>query len=478
MGRDPTEANCIDCPMPKNRRQFLKVAGAGSIAGLAGCTDNGGGNGTTETTPTGNKSAEYPDLSGEEIHFLTDESGKRIRQALNEFVDDFKSTTGASVNFEQMGYGGTAQDRLSQLLQAGNPPDSFYGMEDVGSLSFANKDLLRDHSKHVDLLAEEVGEPTDAIQIEVDGSLIFVPTVTFPSVIWYRSDIWGDQPIEPTWNEFLSIVEKNDGKQDMPGYYALRAEETCTDLWTAFFASGNEGVVSRQVDGEFRSAVGAGENRTRWVEAMKYLKDLGQYSPRNADAGCNAAIAALRTQSASSVGYAGSRPKQTVVDADMDFAADLKAMEWPVPEGSDSNLYKTFKGWINFSSDNKKPQDVFTEFFIKEGYYEQAISVQYPTAAPAVQEVTDSDAYKARRKEVLNGPWNEESLEALEESAAEGKTLMSDTSPPNPYIGVFYSQHDVGRTRFRNEIENMPAEEVVDLLHEDLNESFNQAREG
>jgi hypothetical protein len=65
----------------------------------------------------------------------------------------------------------------------------------------------------------------------------------------------------------------------------------------------------------------------------------------------------------------------------------------------------------------------------------------------------------------------------METSAAGGRTLMSDTTPPNPYIGVFYSQHDVGRTRFRNEIENMPAEEVVDLLHEELNESFNQARQ-
>jgi ABC-type glycerol-3-phosphate transport system substrate-binding protein len=388
-----------------SRRQLFRLAGGGGIAGLAGYTgstdngDNSSGGGQTTT-----KEGEYPDLSGEEVHFLTDRTTTRVRKVLNEFVEDFQSTTGASVNFEVMGKGGTAQNRLSQLLQAGTPPDAFSGMEDVSALSFANQGLLADHNQHLELLSDQVGAPNEEILLEVDGQPIYLPTITTPSIIWYRSDIWGNQPINPNWDEFATLVEENNGKQGLPSYYALRAEETCTDLWTAFYASGHGAKISTQVDGEFRSTVGVGENRDKWIDTFEFLKRIGQSSPRNSDAGCKQAIAALRTESTSAVGYAGSRPKQTVVDADMDIAAEIKGMRWPAPEGSDENLYKTYKGWINFNTVNVSARDTFTDLYIKEGYYEKSISAEYPSHVPVIPAVTESNPFTQRRQEILDGP--------------------------------------------------------------------------
>lgn len=464
---------------PIRRRHVLKSAGvSATFAILAGCTSNkGGGGGNKGNGGTKTSSGEYPNLSGKEVHFLTDETAEGIQSVLKNFVADFKSTTGASVNFETMGIGGTAQNRLSQLIQAGSPPEAFFNHDHSGSSTLVSQDLLAPMTEGMQAITDQFGTPPDGTRIQSQGGEdYFIPTTAFPGVMWYRKDIVGDIPRQMTWEKFAQVVEENDNKQGMRSFFALRGKDTCTALTTAIWGSSNGGYIAERVDGEVKAALTADGNMEKWIKVLEFTKRIGQHSPRNADAGCAEAIQAIPTETASISGYVGARPKRQTINQKKPFADQLVATHWPRPKGKEEQVtYGTPKGLVRFNTDNNKASKAFWNFFIKEGYYRKAVLAQTPAAWPVFPGITETDQYDQLKNKLMDKGWTQRDLEVMQWVTAHSKAPAADMTPPNPSIGVFYGALDLAELRYAVELDGMTPEAALKKYNQQIQEGFDKS---
>jgi hypothetical protein len=467
-----------------DRRSVLKttglsLAGVASLAGCAGQGSNNSGSGGTTTSAddsnTNTDSSEWPDHSGKELHFVTDESNPSAQKFLKEVGSSFESATGASVKMEFVGRGSSGSERVIQLLQAGDPPEIFTANQ-AQAISWAIKGILTPVNKPLQAGADRLGElPGENARTILEGDDYSVPFGANAGCYWYRSDVIGDV-VPDTWDKTLEFAEMANGKDGLTGTYVPAGSGSATTYHFLDWLYSNEGTMATRENGEVQIAVSDSNNRDRWVETMEFIKELYQYSPDATDSSWSTMIQAIPNGTAASNWYGGARPKVQSVEAGKDFAKDLHPVQMPkkrarVGDGSAD-------GFVTFEGANTETAKTFLNFFLQ---MENMVALPFELSPIHVVSpwptVVNSDRWQ-ERIDGLPEAWSKDDIQTYMVEVMESYQPVShETEPPNPYAGSLIGSGHV--TSFVQEvlINDKNPDSIIDTYAEKLQSSLDKAKQ-
>ncbi|MFC6723535.1 ABC transporter substrate-binding protein [Halobium palmae] len=430
-----------------NRRKLLKAAGTGAVVGtttLAGCQGGGGGGdgGTTGSSGgdgngtgggTGSGSGEWPDLSGTEVHFLTDESSDKFTNFFQKVKQDFENDTGATVNLDLVNLGEQGP-RLSQLLQAGDPPDVMQAVQ-TRVVQLQNQGVAGPVNSAMSDMTERYGDPVSGTRVDVDGDDYAVPCWINPSGQWYREDLYDGDP--ETWDDMLQNAEKADDPNGVRGTSIPLGRALCVDSFFLAYLYTNEGrVCSRDSEGNVQCVMNQGENKQRWIETLEFFSELYQYSPTNANAACSQQVQAIPNETSAEAGYVGARPKVQAVEQDTSFAGEVRASQ--VPQNRTPQHHANSIAYMTFQDANVKAGNAFISYLFQEKYFIDLLLLTPIHNNPSYPSIRENQAYQ-QGLEALPDAWTDEDIETSLAFADNILPFSQETSPPNPYAGTIYS---------------------------------------
>jgi len=269
----------------ESRRGYLKLTGAGMAAMLAGCSGNGGngsdGNGSDPTTPTTTTTPDPAQLG--EVHWLSDYNNEAWQTKWDELTSSFEAETGIQTNIEFVGGQGSGEQRLSNLIQAGDTPDLFTSNPVSVANLFANGSMVP-LADMVDEITSVNGEITaEPVLRDDQGTPYEVPHGYYVGTLLYREDIY----------EALGLSEPDSFEELRSNAQAIEETDQFETRGFMLPAAKNEplaAAVFRQFfnhmgHGRFRWKSDAQEEAEVWfpkepaVELLNYFKELAQYSP-------------------------------------------------------------------------------------------------------------------------------------------------------------------------------------------------------
>lgn len=424
------------------RRSVLKFAGGSSVAGLAslaGCSGDGGSNGgggestSTSSGGTETSSGEWPDLSGTEVHFLTDESSKKFTAFFEKVKADFEADTGATVKLDLVNLGEQGP-RLAQLIQAGDPPDVMQAVQTrvvqlqdqgvAGSVNSAMSDMV-----------DRYGEPVSGTRVKVDGTDYAVPCWINPSGQWYREDIYEGEP--KTWDDMLKYAEEADNPNGIRGTSVPLGKALCNDSWFLAYLYTNGGrVCARDDNGKVQCIMNQGENKQRWIETLEFLNELYQYSPTNANASCSQQVQAIPNETSAEAGYVGARPKVQSVQRNKEFADKVRASL--VPKKRTEQSHANAIAYMTFEGANVEAGNAFISYMFQEKYFIDILLLTPIHNNPSYPQVREHPEYQAGLDN-LDDAWTDSDIQTSLSFADDILPFSQETSPPNPYAGAIYS---------------------------------------
>jgi ABC-type glycerol-3-phosphate transport system substrate-binding protein len=427
-------------------------------------TTSGGGAQTTMQ-----QSGEWPDLSGKEVHFLTEESGDKGKEVIRSVNADFEEATGATVNTEFIGIDGFFS-RLTQLIQAGNPPEvSTISGSDVGVLG---TDTLATVDSVIDSFEDTYGELPDNQRQTRDGNDYFLPFFGGTDMYWYREDI-AAEPYPETWDDALELARKADGQQELHGTFVSAGQSICTEIDLIGWGYTNGASTVERRDGQIVSTLGKNGNKEKWIETLDYMKQLHQYSPEAAQAGCGGMINAIPNRVAATGPYYGARPKIQAIRRDRDFAGDMRAALFPRKESH--KVYGNWDGYGIYQDANTKAARTYMKFAYQPEYLSEFLWIS-PLQNLPPGNVFEHESYQTRLENDLPDAWSEHDIEMTIERAEQVSQPNLETSPPNTVAGALTRESLFSRMKFDAIINEDPLDQVVDTYHEEANSILSQAQ--
>lgn len=278
---------------------MLTATGAGIAAGVAGCTGGGGqqttapptttmGGGTetgTETQTAGAKHIEAGD-TGNVVHLLTDYSNEGWQKLWKEeLIPAFTNELNLKTNIEYTGFQGTGEQRLTTLIQAGNPPESYTGSP-FQSGDMLGKGQLAWTTHIVDYTTEQLGDLVGApLEFQIDGQpeQYRVPHGQYTDTIHYRTDILEQLGLEiPKTNEELlhnaKVIDESDEVEARGMTVAAPKSGQSDSYFQSFFQA--RGVwLFRWKDEEKKEEVEVWFPKEDALAVLNWAKELAQYSP-------------------------------------------------------------------------------------------------------------------------------------------------------------------------------------------------------
>ncbi len=261
-----------DCePMTRdniNRRRVLTGAGAGITAAMAGCIGGGGG-------------------GDGDVQFLTDYYNDAWQALWDELEPAFEDETDIPVTIEEAGMSGSQESRLSQLIQAGNPPeansstfDQVANIWETGQLETTN-DV-------VSSIEEVNGELNAGGAFLGEGDEIYqIPHGVYVSNFQYRADVYEALGLEEpeTFSDILenarAIDEAGGDYEDMRGYGLAGAPtgKSQDEMLVMLASAGISGIGLRWKDPEAQDELEIWWPEDVVTEVLQFAKDISQYSP-------------------------------------------------------------------------------------------------------------------------------------------------------------------------------------------------------
>ncbi|MFA1610827.1 ABC transporter substrate-binding protein [Halobellus rubicundus] len=413
------------------------------MTGLAGCSSSNNSNTESDDTSSGGTSGstsgsaggsgEWPDLSGQEVHFLTDESSEKFTQFFQRVKEDFESDTGATVNLDLVNLGEQGP-RLSQLLQAGDPPDVMQAVQ-TRVVQLQNQGVAGSVDSAMSDMQDRYGDPVDGTRVQVDGTDYAVPCWINPSGQWYREDIYEGNP--ETWDDMLNYAEQADDPDGIRGTSIPLGRALCVDSFFLAYLYTNEGrVCARDDNGEVQCVMNQGENKQRWIETLEFFSDLYQYSPTNANAACSQQVQAIPNQTSAEAGYVGARPKVQSVQQGKEFAGDVRASQ--VPQNRTSQHHANAITYMTFEDANVEAGNAFISYLFQEEYFIDLLLLTPIHNNPSYPSIRENTRYQ-QGLENLDDAWSDSDIETSLAFADDILPFSQETSPPNPYAGTIYS---------------------------------------
>lgn len=421
-------AKASGVPVSKaNRRRFLKVAGLTALAGCAGQSGDGGSAGSS-----GGSSGDWPDYSGESIHFITRDPLQENNPFYKGVASDFKDATGAEVRVEHVSAGGEFSQRISQLLQSGTPPH-VCSVGDTNAQTYMQNDLLAPISDVVDTVAERYGEPT--AHVFGDDEKYSLPTYLNLVTFWYRQDLADVKP-----DSYEKVVEyaEQAGQSDEVQYgsYACAGTGSHMEAMAASWGTWNGAqIFERGSNGDIQVSLHKSD-RDRWIETFELHRNRHQFSPNATDSSWGALINAIPTGQVASSVYMGTRPKNAASRQELDFATDVKPTN---PWGRGENTYMGMDSNVVFDTDKNEIAKTFLKFLYQDEYVFDLYLRHSPLQnIPPYPDLAKHSEYRDGLKELpLISGYTDSDLEfCLENQPPLGTTMITRTNPPNPYASL------------------------------------------
>lgn len=462
MSQDGNAASRID------RRKALKSIGVATVAGLAGCGgqsgSSGGGEGTSSGGSSGgstssggssdegssggstSQSGEWPDLSGQSLHYLTSDTSTEAQNFWMRVANDFKEATGCDINIEFAGFAGEGiVPRVSQLLQAGDPPEATD--LDVGvATQFLPDDQLMPLDQAMETLIDRYGEPTSAKRLVIDGTNYNVPLKSSYLTMWYRSDLSDATP--DTWESMMEYVQDVESNSDVNGTYLPTGTGLHALLNHMAWAYTEPTTMVRRSGGQIQSNLA--NDRETWSAVLSQLKELYQYSPTSTDSDFGALIQAIPTENAASNPYIGVRPKNAAIRQEREFAEAVTPLSTGMPMAPSSSEGKVEVGGgglVSFKGADQEVANTWIEFLTQPEYYLDLFSVfapvHYTAPWPGLKE---RDDYFSRLQDAAPDGWTEEQIRTVQYDIPENHELIhpaNEISPPNRFFGPITSEEPI-----------------------------------
>lgn len=474
----------------RKRREILRWLGASGLAGstaLAGCS--GGGNETTTTsggtqqqstptsgststpTPSGDvDESQWPDLSGQSVHLLIDETAKPFRDLFNQLAADFTQATGAQVNNEFAGVGSSSQQRMTQLLQAGDPPELFFTA--VGqSTDLIHAGVLSPVDEAINYWQDQYGQVEQSALMPVEGQNFHLPISAKGGVLWYRSDVGGECPSE--WDPFLDWCRAVDeGDSGLEGTYVPRNQGQNPD-WYHLGLGWSNGArwMERDESGEIQIAIDSGGSRDRWIEYMEYLQQLTEYSPQGTGSGAGGMVESMPAEITASTVYYVVRPKNQSVVRNKSFAADVHGTNPPY------NRTKVHtgnsEGFVLFDTENTEAGMEWLKFLSQPKYNVPLYRIAPFQIQPIYPGIRETPEFQEFVNDLPEG-WSQEDMEIAQHN--DFQIMPNETDPVNPYTGAVHASYNISQMAFDVTIEGMSPADAVDKAAENSRDVLEDAK--
>jgi|GEM_PF-689041 len=293
---NPVKVSLHRPPEGVSRREFMAGAGAGAAAMLAGCggqTDNAdqttqSGNGQTtnnqETTET--NSDDQDGLN--HVHFICDYTNERWQQRWQKLIPEFEKEHGVPMNIEYSGViGSGGQQRLFNLVQAGDPPEMYLGDPGhymdlvVNGTAMKLNDLIEEIGQEVGPFNEKAIARTN-----IRGDYYQTVSGLYNAIFNYRSDLYDQLSLDvpQTQQELLDAAQAIDEDGSIPARgYALCGTVggksnadflnflMCRDSWVVEWEDQDNKTLPDGLQPGFREE--------GVVELLEYFQQLAEYSP-------------------------------------------------------------------------------------------------------------------------------------------------------------------------------------------------------
>jgi len=444
--------------------------GTGNNSEGTGNNSEGTGN-NSEGTGTTKNSDEWPDHSGKELHFVTDENSSQMQKFFKKVGKEFESATGAKVKMEFGQQGSSAEQRLSQLIQAGNPPDLFTTSMSQGTQLVYGENILRPMNSVLDGIADKYSDPIPGARLTQDGDDYLVPWTASGDALWYRADLF-DEPPE-TWDDMLAQAKAHDNPNGTRAHFQPAAPGFCTLIILLSWAYSNDSRIAQNNNGEVEIVMGEKKYQERWVETLDFMKELHQYSPLAADASCAQQVQAVGSGSAASTLYPA-RVKINAIDTKPDMAKNLHPTL--IPKNRSNTTNGVVEGLISFKGSNGDVADTYISFLFQEDYLIQFYSTTPVHLGPPYKAIQNSDAYQ-KMLDNLPSQWSKEDIEISFEQNEKMLSVATETEPPNPYAGAITGSGHLSQMTYDVLVDDQEPSEVVGPTAQKLEDALKSAKE-
>lgn len=446
-----------------HRRKYLQAISAGGAAlGLSGCLGMGGGG--------GNGSGGGGNGSGGEVHFLSNNNSPRFQDLLRGFARDFENqNNNISINIEFTEIGGDYGQRVSQLLQAGNPPE-IINLEQFRMGSYAVQGLLAPVGDVISEIEEAEEEIPAKFKYRYDGAPRLVPAVASITNNWYRQDVYNEFDLEPptTWeNERTAartITEANNNMHGV-GYATAATTYGSYHAWTRLWQN-NAQVATRSGD-QVQVALDQGKNRRRVKEVLEYTQEMVNYSPTGTNWDWGGIYGAYTSGSAATALYSGGRPKTRSIANEQPWSDATKRTSNPYNTNNRNeslgNASATGFGILNDASNLEAAKQFVRYMTTGERLVQYTQGLRFHNV-PVFESWYDEGSKYREGWDYLNENFEEETIQAEREALFSDATqpFAYETDPVNPYASTVFASFVLGQMFYNVVGNNMSPDEAID----------------
>jgi hypothetical protein len=314
-----------------SRRDYLRKTGATApvIAGLAGCTGDdssgGGGDGGTGDGGGGSSggsgtSAGSTDGSGnaDTLIWMTGASAPRWREFWTKTITEFTKETGIPVQMEYTGHGVSSYERMTTLIQSGSPPSIMHGNHLGANGILYSEGFLNPIDDVVGEMEGKYGSAPEALKMKPFGTNHMLATETLIYCEWYRNDKYDFKDFSQ--KEILNQAPKVDSEQMRATQVAAAPTGVSgANMLTGGCVSGAD-VITFDSNNEATFVMDQDSNRDIFVDQLKFMKNLHQYSDNGSDCSWGCASGGYANGSFAHVWYAGGRAGMAATDENPEHA--------------------------------------------------------------------------------------------------------------------------------------------------------------
>jgi len=436
--------------MTDSRRQFLKKAGIATAGAttVAGCLGGGGG---------GNSNT---------VHFLSAENSEPFKQYYQKWADRFEDEHDHTVDLEFVGVGTSQSQRISKLIQSGDPPELTTTAPEKGG-GLALQGVLADLSDEADWMQDEWGyDFNEDFLFQLQGSQYVVPIWVNMTMDWYRVSVWeenyGETPDEMSWDQFQQALSDTDGVGGRAGHAIPAGESLMSTEFYIDYMFGNGGEIFERSGDSVNLVMDEGDNREKTKEVLEFFDETQQYSIDGSGYAYSEQIESYWSEQVNEVKYFGARPLQQAVANNEAVAEDTGLMHPPYKEEKTHQAFS--EGWVMFKgADNKEGAREFVKFMSRKEPLIELLHIAPLHNLPPFPEAVDDEEFLDN--DFINEwvePNDNINIDDVVEMVDSATTLVGETDPNNALASPVFSSGAFGNMIFNYLHGDMGLEEAID----------------
>jgi multiple sugar transport system substrate-binding protein len=364
---------------------------------------------------------------------------------------------------EYVGMTQSGQQRVSQLIQAGTPPEIMQTAADEAA-TFRNQGVIVPVTDVVENIIEEIGELREKSRFVVDGEDWMVPAWTLTPTWYYRDDITDIVP--DTWDKALQYAEEADGQNGLNGtYIPITPDGVTTELPSLMSTQG--GKIAEWNNGKLELAYDSGEDRQKMINALEWRQQMYEYSPDTAGDGLGDWSGAIPTGVAATHAYIGFRPVLKSWRQEREYAEHVRPIPgggYPQAEGgSHTAAGGSAISYSVFQNSNVEAAKAWIEYAFLNQYINLSGVLNPGHYAPSFREVQQSEEYMNEiQGQFEDNGWDisEDVVRTYQNGPGHAKTF--ETDPPNRFAGITYASDPFTNMGAETLIQGTDPEDAID----------------